>query len=338
MKKAERIEKRSSIKAYLKEGHSESKVAALVPCSLKMVKTWKKRFEVGDSAEDKPRQGRPRFPEAVRATVVTQSALKRNRSTRATAKWLETEKDIKMSYRTVGNILHDADLKAYKRQKKPKLTEPMKTKRVKFARKFSKHDWIHTLMTDETEFHMDEKHNPQNDRVWAHSPEDVPPVEKMAHPPGLRLWGGVSALGKTKLHFYNGTLDGPKYKKILEKSLPEMQHIFGQNRWWFQYDGATPHTASETTKWLQSNVPAYITSGAKGDWPARSPDLNWIENIWGIMSTKVYERKARSLGQLKARLQSAWRDLSLDLLQRTAEGMEERLRKVIKQKGEIIDV
>ena len=54
------------------------------------------------------------------------------------------------------NILHGANLKAYKRQRKPELTESMKKKRIKFARKFSNHDWIHTLMTDETDFYLDE--------------------------------------------------------------------------------------------------------------------------------------------------------------------------------------
>jgi hypothetical protein len=214
----------------------------------------------------------------------------------------------------------------------------MKKKRVKFARNFSKHDWIHTPMTDETDFYLDEKHNPQNDRVWAHSPEEVQPVEQMAHPPRLRVWSGVSALGKTRLHFYKGNLDGPKYQKIFKKSMPEMQHIFGQNKWWYQSDGATPHTASETTDWLKSNVPAYITSGSKGDWPAHSPDLNWIESIWGMMSKMSTKGKARSLTQLKTRMQSAWRSLSINLLQRTAEGMNRRLRKVIEQRGEIIDV
>jgi transposase len=226
MKKADRIEMRHAIKAYLNEGHSESEVATLVPCNVRTVKKWKKEIEAGNSLEDKSRRGRPRVPEVTRTVVAEHSALKRNRSTRATARWLEEEKHIKISRSTVANILHEAGLQSYKRQKKPKLTETMKQKRIKFAKKYSKHKWNRTLMTDETDFTLDEKFNPQNDRVWAHSPEEVPPIEQMAHPSKLRVWGGVSALGTTKFHFYQGNLDGSKYKKNSQKIIARNEGDF----------------------------------------------------------------------------------------------------------------
>ena len=67
---------------------------------------------------------------------------------------------------------------------------------------------------------------------------------------------------------------------------PEMQQVFGDADWTFQHDGATPHSDKKTNEWLASNVPHYISSGPWGEWPAESPDLNWIENMWSIVGIR----------------------------------------------------
>ena len=224
MKKADRIEMRHAIKAYLNEGHSESEVATLVPCNVRTVKKWKKEIEAGNSLEDKSRRGRPRVPEVTRTVVAEHSALKRNRSTRATARWLEEEKHIKISRSTVANILHEAGLQSYKRQKKPKLTETMKQKRIKFAKKYSKHKWNRTLMTDETDFTLDEKFTPQNDRVWAHSPEEVPPIEQIAHSK-LRM-GWRFCVGKNQTSFLQGQLGWLEVQKNSQKIIARNEGDF----------------------------------------------------------------------------------------------------------------
>ncbi len=54
-----------------------------------------------------------------------------------------------------------------------------------------------------------------------------------------------------------------------------------------------PHTASITTAWLHSRKVRVL------NWPACSPDLSPIENIWRIIKRKIRQRRPQTLQQLE---------------------------------------
>uniref|UniRef100_A0A3B1JZ19 Tc1-like transposase DDE domain-containing protein n=1 Tax=Astyanax mexicanus TaxID=7994 RepID=A0A3B1JZ19_ASTMX len=60
----------------------------------------------------------------------------------------------------------------------------------------------------------------------------------------------------------------------------------------FQQDLAPAHAAKSTKDWFTKKQLEVLA------WPANSPDLNVIENLWAIVKRKIRDRKPTTLDQL----------------------------------------
>ena len=54
------------------------------------------------------------------------------------------------------------------------------------------------------------------------------------------------------------------------------------------------------------------------EWPARSPDLNIIENVWGLLAGDVYANAKQfdSVNQLREAIEAAWNRLSVEQIKK----------------------
>ena len=72
-------------------------------------------------------------------------------------------------------------------------------------------------------------------------------------------------------------------------------------------------------------------------WPARSPDLNPIENVWSLLKRGVRRsiRPGDDLSRLEALLRQEWERLSQAVINRLIESMSSRIRQVIELSGDV---
>ncbi|KAG2761572.1 hypothetical protein PC116_g9081 [Phytophthora cactorum] len=71
-------------------------------------------------------------------------------------------------------------------------------------------------------------------------------------------------------------------------------------------------------------------------WPARSPDLNPIENVWAILARKVYSRgkQYNSLQDLTAAVMVAWDSVTIKELRDLIDTMPSRCFEVARKGGD----
>ncbi len=86
----------------------------------------------------------------------------------------------------------------------------------------------------------------------------------------------MSSAGVGPLCFLKTNITAPVYQDILEHlMLPSADQLFKDADFIFQQDFAPAHTAKSTKSWLNEHgVGVHY-------WPANSPDLNPIKNLWG---------------------------------------------------------
>ncbi len=85
------------------------------------------------------------------------------------------------------------------------------------------------------------------------------------------------------------------YQYILEHfMLPSADQLFKDADFIFQQDLAPAHTAKSIKGWLNDHGVGVL------DWPANSPDLKPIENIWGIVKSKMRNKRPKNADELKA--------------------------------------
>lgn len=142
-------------------------------------------------------------------------------------------------------------------------------------------------------------------------------------------WGGFSAKGTLPLAFPEGRIDSEGYQGTLQSHLLPNAGRIGGRGWIFQQDNAPMHTSNSTRQWLSDEGVRTM------DWPARSPDLNPIENLWGIVARRVYQngRHYNSKTELRAAIEREWNLVSPETLRNLTDSMVNRMFEVITNKG-----
>ncbi|GFV22733.1 transposable element Tcb2 transposase [Trichonephila clavipes] len=203
------------------------------------------------------------------------------------------------------------------------LTRQHRTARLQWCREhhnWTEQDWACVLFSDKSRFSLSSDCRRQ--LIWresgtAYRPENI--QEKDRYPTcSIMVWAGIMINGRTCLHVVaNGTMTGQRY--IDEVLLPHVRLFRGAvgDKFVFMVDNATCHRTLAVQDCLDSEGIQRLV------WPARSPDLNPIENVWGALGRQVAGRNypPTNKNTLIRALTEEWDKLPQQLLDNVVQSM-----------------
>ncbi|GFW00559.1 transposable element Tcb2 transposase [Trichonephila clavipes] len=207
------------------------------------------------------------------------------------------------------------------------LTRQHRTARLQWCREhhnWTEQDWACVLFSDESRFSLSSDCRRQ--LIWHESGTDYRPEniqEKDRYPTcSFMVWSGIMINGCTRLHVAaNGTMTGQRY--IDEVLLPHVRLFRGAvgDKFVFMDDNATCHRILAVQDCLDSEGIQRLV------WPARSPDLNPIENLWDALGRQVAGRNypPTNKNTLIRALTGEWDKLPQQLLDNFVQSMVRRL-------------
>jgi len=235
-----------------------------------------------------------------------------------------------ISDRTIRRTIARIGFKYNKVKQSLVLTKNHRLRRLELAKRWleESHPWNLTCFTDEKKFNLD---GPDNWATWMDEGRKIYRNKRQLGGGSVMVWGILFPDGYLHLEKIEGILNADKYLELLAKIIPKLDREFGRGEYYFQQDNASVHTAKKVKDYIE-------TEGIKVlDWPARSPDLNIIENIWKMISDIIYAgRQFQNKHELWAAIRDASEDISENKKVQTGNlyrDMTKRLVEVIQAKG-----
>ena len=352
MVKEDSIVIRSQAVGMLQAGSSQRWVSLKLGVNIRTIRRWWRLFKNEISLKNQGARGRKSSVPRIAEIIISKSIGKKRRSVRNLSRQLKL-KGHQVSSSTVYRYLTKVKgVKSFKRQRQPLLTQKHKDARLKFCKEHANwtvKDWRNILFSDESPFQLNHPSNRKNDCVWAKNPSEEDPIQMVKFPKKIQVWGLMSHSALSNLHFIppGQTVTADYYiKEILQKTLMSafnrrrekgtvlqrkmLQKMSGAV---FQQDGAPAHNAKITHDWLRKNVTSFW---AKATWPANSPDLSPIENLWSILKDDLDSKGgSKDLKMLEKQIKIAWSNISPENLGRLIVWMPNRIIKCIELRGDI---
>ncbi len=282
------------------------------------------------NGQKKKRGRRPCVTAAQRRRVVRNIRI----NPALSAKNLAAVSEVRVSAATIQRILKQNEFRRVRVCPMESVSAKNKKERLEFARKYvtwSFGQWEKVIFSDEKKWNL--RGNDGRINLWVE--EGSQKTREMASysRKSLMTWAAITPNKGLVIVRIDEKIDALTYCDMLDTCfLPVAAQEIGYD-FIFQHDNALPHRAQVTTQFLNENKIDVLK------WPAQSPDLNPIENIWGIMSKEVYKEGKSYLNcdDLWEAVQIAFKNLDPGVLKKVYESMTSRLIKVLESAGRRIN-
>jgi transposase len=238
---------------------------------------------------------------------------------------------LKVSRWTINRALQDSEIfTSQKKKSSPALTEAHKQYRLEWSREHMTWnlEWQKMVWSDEKKFNLD---GPDGFNYYWHDlrKEKCFSTKRNNGGGSVMIWASFGYFGKSEICFIDSRLNAKRYREILKNHLVDIGHLIGGSDWLFQQDNAPVHRAKANKPWFNRNKIKVIK------WPSLSPDLNPIENLWGLLARRVYAegKQFSSKEELKKAITREWSKITLKEIRDLIASMPDRVYDCIRLGG-----
>jgi len=296
---------RGEIVGLSKGGFSQRNIAEILGFPKSTVGEVIKKYNEQGLTTVPPRSGRPKIlTERDNRHLIKIAQENRSKTLEELTENFNTSIAISVSSRTVQRTLHKEGYSGHAAKKKPFVSEKNRKKRYGWCRMQKNWitEWDYIIWSDESRFEI--FNNDSRNWVWRKANERykadcLKPTVKNSI--GVMVWGCFCNNKLGPLVLVEGTLNSDKYIELLkEHLLPFLNDLNGLNEeeglliprfffqeenYTFQDDNAPCHASIKTKSWKNDNSIKILP------WPAQSPDLNPIENLWNELEIRIRKHK-----------------------------------------------
>lgn len=209
------------------------------------------------------------------------SRLKNNQE-KVNCSKLKENCNLDVSTRTLQRHMINLKLKYRNKQKRIFLSKNHRQKRVECVNKWiiENHPWHKTIFSDEKRFNLD---GPDSWKTYEEKHENYFRQKRQCNGSSILIWLMILPNGLLSYKVIDGNLNSAKYiNLILINNVPIMKLNCGDD-FWYQEDNAAVHKSCIVRNFMNASNINVLS------WPARSPDINIVEDVWRIMSGLVYD-------------------------------------------------
>ena len=305
-------------------------------CRRTVSRVWK-RFQETGSGKRKTRSGRRKKTTARCDRVLRRLALEHRFSSigRINALWNENI-GVETCPRTSKRRLNKMNMHSRIARRKPLTGVVNRPKRVRWCTRIrlwnADDNWSRLVFSDESKFNLD--FDDGRVRVWRENcdamlPRNLVCLHRRSNV-SVMVWGCVTVHGVGELVVINGNINKQVYINVLDENLLQsMENTFGDRHtpFIFQHDNAPVHKARNVERWLDQQEIQTI------QWPAQSPDLNLIDNLWDHVKKQVQNDRPQNRDELITSIFRSWGDITPNTIRTLYQSMPRRVGAVIRARG-----
>ena len=324
---------RGEIVGLFKGKFKQSKIVEILDHPKSTVSAIIKKYREQGLTTTASRSGRPKsLTNRDNRHLVKVVKENRNKTLEEITENFNTVMNISVSSRTIQRTLHEMGYSGHAAKKKPFISEQNRKKRFGWCRMHKNWttEWKNIIWSDESRFEL--FNNDSRNWIWRKTNERynvncLKPTVK--HSVGIMVWGCFCKNKLGPLVLVEGTLNSDKYIELLDEYLLPFLIDLGMENHIFQADNAPCHASIKTKTWKEDNLIEILP------WPAQSPDINPIENLWDILERRVRKHKPlpTNKNDFFKILKEEWNNIDESQLIRLVESMPNRINAVIKSKG-----